>query len=258
LSLVFLPIFGFFIGLVLIALGGGGGGFYVGILTAIFNVHPAIAASTSLATIIPTTIIGAYGHWKAGNVNLHLGGIMMISAIAGSVIGSLCSGYVPEKYYNMITGVILILLTVQMLVQYLKRHKKQEETNTCEKRGYNLSDIIKASFFGLIGGVLSGLVGICGTAALVAGLMTLGCGALEIVGTSVFIIIGISITGFLMHLSMGNIDWKLVLLLVTGTSTGALFAPYILSRFDKEKTEKVLPPVIIIMTAILGTMVLMK
>ena len=93
-----------FIGLIIIALGGGGGGFYVGVLTAIFNVPPAIATSTSLATIIPTTTIGMFSHWKAGNINFKIGTVMMISAIIGAIIGSLCSDFVPEKLYNKITG----------------------------------------------------------------------------------------------------------------------------------------------------------
>ncbi len=56
MSLFALPIVGFLIGLLIISLGGGGGGIYVGILTAFFNIPPAIAAATSLATIIIRSI----------------------------------------------------------------------------------------------------------------------------------------------------------------------------------------------------------
>lgn len=57
-----LPIVGFLIGLIIISFGGGGGAFYVGILTAFFNIPPSVAASTSLATMIPTTATGAFSH----------------------------------------------------------------------------------------------------------------------------------------------------------------------------------------------------
>ena len=93
MEMIALPIVGFLIGLLIISLGGGGGGIYVGILTAFFNVPPAIAAATSLATIIPTTTIGTISHWKAGNVNRTLGLIMIIGAGVGAIVGSLCSDF---------------------------------------------------------------------------------------------------------------------------------------------------------------------
>lgn len=257
MSLILLPIFGFFIGLIIIALGGGGGGFYVGVLTAIFNVHPAIAASTSLATIIPTTSLGMIGHWKAGNVNFKFGIIMMISAIIGTVIGSMFSDYVPEKFYNKITGTLLLVLAIQMIIEYRKQEKNRKQ-NAQKLNKISFIDFMKATFYGMLGGIMSGLVGISGTTPIVAGLIVLGCNALEIVGTSVFVLVGISTAGFLMHLTLGNVDWKLVILLATGTSIGALIAPYILSKFNREKLEKCLPPLIIILTTVMALVVLVK
>ncbi|MEA4933098.1 MAG: sulfite exporter TauE/SafE family protein [Lawsonibacter sp.] len=57
------------VGLLIISLGGSGGAVYVWILTVFFHIPPGIAASTSLATTIPTTAVGTFSHWKAGNVN---------------------------------------------------------------------------------------------------------------------------------------------------------------------------------------------
>ena len=91
MSIILLPVFGFLIGLLIISIGGGGGAFYVGILTAVFNMPPAVAASTSLATIIPTTAIGALSHAKAGNVNLRVGRVMMIGALTGADVREICA-----------------------------------------------------------------------------------------------------------------------------------------------------------------------
>lgn len=256
MTLFLLPVLGFFIGMIIIALGGGGGGFYVGVLTALFNVAPATAASTSLATIIPTTTVGMIAHWKAGNVNFKLGSVMMVSAMIGAVIGSMFSDYVPDEYYNKITGILLLALSVQMFFGYLKQKKQKIEVETTKK--YTFGDLLKAVFYGVLGGALSGLVGISGTAPIVAGLIILGCKPLEIVGTSVFVLIGISTTGFLMHLGLGNVDWELVGLLILGTTLGAFLAPSVLAKFDKQKTEKVLIPIIVIMTFVMSWMVILK
>ena len=105
---------------------------------------------------------------------------------------------------------------------------------------------------------MSGLVGVSGTAPIVAGLTVLGCGALETVGTSVLVLVGISVTGFGMHLGLGNVQWHLVGLLAAGTVTGAFLAPILLKRIRKATLEKVLPPVLIVMTLLMGAIVISK
>ncbi|MGE4353301.1 MAG: sulfite exporter TauE/SafE family protein, partial [Oscillospiraceae bacterium] len=149
-----LPIVGFVVGLLIISLGGGGGAVYVGILTVFFHIPPGIAASTSLATTIPTTAVGTFSHWKMGNVNWHFGLLMLIGGVAGSIIGSLCSGFLPESLYNKVTGALLLLLAVQMFVSYIKKKGNGRETDQTHKK----PNTVKAVCFGLLGGVMSGLV----------------------------------------------------------------------------------------------------
>jgi uncharacterized membrane protein YfcA len=105
---------------------------------------------------------------------------------------------------------------------------------------------------------MSGLVGVSGTTPIVAGLTVLGCGALETVGTSVFVLVGISMTGFFMHLGMGNVSWHLVGLLVIGTMTGAFLGPVMLKQFSRATLEKSLPPMLIVLTLAMGSIVVMK
>lgn len=251
-----LPLVGFLVGILIVSLGGGGGSIYVGILTVFFNIPPAIAASTSLATTIPTTAVGTFSHWKAGNVNFRLGLTMLIGGVIGSIAGSLCSGFLPQNLYNKLTGGILVLLAVQMLVSFLR--KKYSKTKQADHVPSRRSSICKATGFGLLGGVMSGLVGLSGGGPIVAGLMILGCQALETVGTSVLVLLGIAITGFSTHLGLGNIDWKLVGLLAVGTMSGAFVGPLLLKRVDKAKLEKVLQPALFLMIVVMGGVLLFK
>jgi uncharacterized membrane protein YfcA len=246
-----LPVVGFVVGLLIISLGGGGGAVYVGILTVFFNIPPAIAASTSLATTIPTTAVGTFSHWKAGNVNWHFGVTMLIGGVVGSIVGSLCSGFLPQNLYNKLTGIILLLLAVQMLVSYIKNKRKKEDWQDVSQL-HKKSNTIKAVCFGLLGGVMSGLVGLSGGGPIIAGLMLLGCQALETVGTSVLVLFGIAVTGFITHLGIGSIDWQLVGLLTIGTICGAFVGPLLLKKIDKKKLEKILQPVLFIMIVVMG------
>jgi len=250
-----LPIVGFVVGLLIISLGGGGGAVYVGILTVFFHIPPGIAASTSLATTIPTTAVGTFSHWKAGNVNWRFGLTMLIGGAVGSIIGSLCSGQLPENLYNKVTGAILLLLAVQMFVSYIK--KKQNDAQSAGQTNKK-SNTVKAVCFGLLGGIMSGLVGLSGGGPIIAGLMILGCQALETVGTSVLVLFGIAVTGFITHLGIGSIDWQLVGLLTIGTICGAFVGPILLKRADKKKLEKVLQPVLFLMIVVMGGMEMFK
>lgn len=105
---------------------------------------------------------------------------------------------------------------------------------------------------------MSGLVGLSGGGPVVAGLMVLGCSALETVGTSVFALCGIAIVGFLAHLGFGDIDWPLVGSLTIGTVAGAFLGPVLLKRLDRGKLEKVLQPALFLMIAVMGVMELFK
>lgn len=259
-QIILLPLIGFIVGLLIISLGGGGGAIYVGILTVIFHVPPAIAASTSLATIIPTTAMGSFSHWRNGNVKLRYGFIMLIGGVLGTVIGSLCSGLLPKSLYNKLTGIILLLLAVQMFLSFLKKSKQKNKQTEVDGESNKLTKggILKAVVFGLLSGLMSGIIGLSGGGPIMTGLALLGCGTLEIVGTSVFVMLGISIAGFSIHVGLGNIDWKLVGLLAVGTTLGAFVGPNILKRFDKKTLEKVLQPIIVCMLAIMGAILLFQ
>ncbi len=247
-----LPVIGFVVGLLIISLGGGGGAIYVGLLTTLFGIPPAIAASTSLATTIPTTAVGTFSHWKAENINWHLGLTMLTGGVAGSIIGSLCSGFLPESLYSMVIGITLLLLALQILVSYIKRKGNLRKNVQEDDRTDERSDTVKAVCFGLLGGIMSGLVGLSGGGPIIAGLMILGCPALETVGTSVLVLFGIAVTGFVTHLGIGNIDWELVGLLTVGTVCGAFVGPVLLKHLNREKLEKTLQPLLFIMLVVMG------
>ena len=253
-EMILLPFVGFIIGLFVFIMGGGGGVFYVGILTGLFNIPPVIAASTSLATMIPTTAVGAGIHWRSGNLSLKYGLWMLVGAAGGAVAGSLCSGLLPQDIYAKITGIFLIGLSVQMLVQILKSRKADQKGAGASRK----TAVLLPLLYGVMGGAMSGLIGISGSGPIIVGLSVLGCSALQIVGTSLFVLSGVSASGFLMHLQLGNIDWPLVGLLLIGTVTGTLTGPHLLKKVNKSKFEKGLKPALFCLTVVMGILIVLK
>ncbi len=251
-----LPIVGVLTGLLTITLGGGGGAIYVGILTVFFHVPPAIAASTSLATMIPTTAMGAFSHGKVGHMNIRLGLYMLGGGVPGAIIGSVCSTLLPDRVYDTISGLFIVAISIQMLGHFLRR--KPQPADRVPSLRLQRSHIIQAVIYGLFGGALAGLVGISGSPAIVAGLSVLGCDVMEIAGTSVLVLLGVALTGFLMHLSHGTIDWPLVGLFLIGTLSGAWLGPKMLTRLNPATLEKVLRPIFFVLMIGTGTVLALK
>lgn len=120
-----LPIIGFLVGLLIVSLGGGGGAIYVGVLTTLFNVPPAVAASTSLAAAIPTAGVGAFSHWRVGNVNVRVGAIMIGAGAAGTILGSLVGPPLlkrlgRDRLEPVLRVVIIVINGILGMVQLLK------------------------------------------------------------------------------------------------------------------------------------------
>lgn len=223
-----LVVVGLLMGTATVSLGGGAGSVYVSILTLFFGVSPAIATSTSLATMFPTAAASAYLHGKAGHINYKIGGLMIGWGAIGALIGSLSSSMIPDNWYNKLIGVVILGLTALMIL-------KKQRPHTGTPRPTIRIQHLQAAVFGMIGGVLSGLVGTSGTTAFIAGLTVLGCTTMETVGTSVFILSGISLIGFLMRIGVGSVDWCLATILAGSAVLGALIGALFLRKLIKPK-----------------------
>jgi uncharacterized membrane protein YfcA len=124
---------GVLIGFVAVTLGGGGGGVYIGLLTEGFHVPPAIAVSTSLATIVPTVLIGAFSHWRNGNVRLDVGWPALVGGSMGAATGGLLSSLIPAHLYmrglGAMTLAMLLLIFLEAKAGQVPRLAGQDEEN---------------------------------------------------------------------------------------------------------------------------------
>lgn len=258
-SLIALPVVGFLIGLFIVTLGGGGGAVYVGILTMVFHIPPEIAASTSLATMIPTTAMGAFSHWRAGNTNIRFGFYLLVGGVLGAIVGSVYAGVLPQGMYYKIAGLAIVGISVQMLVQFLWRnHWRSHVAPSVLPNPRAPWRFIQSGAYSVFGGILSGLIGISGSPAIVGGLAVLGCEVNEIAGTSVLVLLGVALTGFLMHLRLGTIDWSLLGLFLPGTLVGAFLGPVMLQWLPLAGREKVLRPVFVVLMIGTGMALIFK
>jgi hypothetical protein len=259
-TLILLPFIGFIIGLLVSTLGGGGGGLYVPILIFL-GVTPQVAVATSLATVLPTTAVGAYSHHRMGNVDVYTGLVLGIGGIIGTLMGAYLANMIPSTILKEALGVLLIITTIPMIRRILKERKtanketkKQGNKKIDDKKTVTLTGAkrLVASFFGVAGGILAGIFGISGTPPVQAGLYSLGLPAMMVIGTTIFVLVFNSIAGIGGYLLLGRFDLTLTLFLASGTVVGAFLGPKLLGKIDQATLERVIPPILVFISLTFG------
>lgn len=268
LTLIFLPIVGFLIGLLVTTLGGGGGGLYVPILT-LLGVAPQVAVATSLATVLPTTAVGAYSHNRKGNVDVHTGIILGIGGIIGTLIGAYVANLIPPNLLKKCLGLLLLIFAIPMIRRFIKTYRKPKNHKTDIDSSTDAQKVVGedperetlklqgpkrifASLFGVAGGVLAGVFGLSSTPPISAGLYSLGLPTLMVVGTTVFVLVFNSLAGIGGYLFLGRFDVVLTVLLGGGAVVGSFLGPKLLEKAGKDIVEKFIPPVLIGISVIFG------
>lgn len=64
-----------------------GGGFIMTPLLIFLGVPPAIAVGTGASQVVASSVSGALGHWKRGNVDIKMGLILLAGGLLGSTLG---------------------------------------------------------------------------------------------------------------------------------------------------------------------------
>ncbi len=256
--LILLPLAGFLVGFLVSLVGGSGGVFYVPLLIIGFGVDPRIAVTTSLATMVPTALIGSLSHRDKGNLNLRAGLIFGLSGMCSALLGVYLSGRISTLDLEKIIGLVLIGLSIPMAISAIKRIKlpkapSETKPKTKPTRYKNLLSVA----FGAMSGFMSGLLGLSGLSFVVTGLYFLGYPASTVIGTSVFVLLFNTAAGLAGYLWLGQFDLFLIVLLSIAASIGAFLAPKVLSKIRSDILEKLYGPAFVIVLVAFGlTMVL--
>lgn len=104
---------GFLSGLI----GIGGGIVIVPVLVYFFSMNQKTAQGTTLFMfLLPIGIMGVYNYYKAGHVDFKSAGIMAITFIVGSYLGSKTAITIDTKLVKQIFAVSIILIGIKMLL----------------------------------------------------------------------------------------------------------------------------------------------
>jgi len=200
--------------------------------------YPApIAIGTTLFAVIFTAISGGYGHLVRRNLDkratLLLGGLGIIGVIFGSWLFVLLTAHV--SLLGLILGLAFLWPAIRMIWEgFMQGKQLQQEGNTIpgSKLGMGI--------FGIIIGILTGVVGLGGGYALVPGLIYLfGAPVYITMGTSLATMIPLAIVGGGIKLAQGYVAIGAGLIVAAGTIVGAQIGAAIIKRF-KPSTLKLI------------------
>jgi uncharacterized protein len=221
------------IGLSLGMLGGGGSILTVPIFVYILGFEAKEAIAMSLAVVGATSLFGAAGHWRAGNVNLRVAVIFGVVAMAGTYAGARLAVFFSGAAQLTLFALVMLLAAIFMFRDSTPR----AATGVAPAPDVPMP-LLLIIVEGLAVGVLTGLVGVGGGFLIVPALVLLGKVPMkQAIGTSLLVIAMKSFAGFVGYLDQVEVQWGFMTAFTAVAVVGILAGTWLV-RFVPQHTLK--------------------
>jgi hypothetical protein len=273
---IYLPIAEMSVNIFLIlAMGGGigflsglfgvGGGFLMTPLLIFIGVPAPVAVGTEANQIVASSVSGVLAHWRRGNVDFKMGGVLLIGGFVGSSAGVALFKYlqfigqidlVIKLCFVIFLGIIGALMFWESIRAIIRsrnpanRRRKLHQHNWLHglplkvrfrKSKLYISAILPFSIGAMVG-VLSAIMGVGGGFIMVPAMIyLLGMPTSIVIGTSLFQIIFVTANvTFLQAVTVQTVDILLAVLLLAGAVIGAQFGSKYSVRMKGEQLRALL------------------
>ncbi|HVE75852.1 MAG TPA: sulfite exporter TauE/SafE family protein [Actinomycetota bacterium] len=194
---------------------GVGGALLATPLIRFLGVTPYLAVGTTVLSILPSTVTGAWTYARAGFVDKRAAGWTALTGSLFTILGALLTRKVDGHLLMLATAGFLMVLSIKLLPG-----KKTSEPGAATD--IPVAPVWQLSLIGVGAGFFSGLLGIGGGFVLVPVFTQwLHFPLKTSLGTSLSVIAITVIPNIATHAYVGNIDWKVALLLAVGVVPGA-------------------------------------
>lgn len=228
-------VIGLAVGIVVGALGAGGGILTVPILVYVLDVQPYVATSSSLVIVGLSALVSMLPHAHSGNVSWGYGGVFGLLGIVGAFAGTWLATFVLPELLMVLLAVLLVVVAALMLRKaMMQRRPKLSDVTTSDgssnadtganERSQQIARIALTLLAASGTGLLTGFFGVGGGFAVVPALvLVLGIDMRRAVGTSLLVILINAVVSMLARLDGGvMIDWPLVLSFAVASMVGGL------------------------------------
>ncbi len=274
------------IGGILAGMFGIGGGFLITPILIFIGVPPAVAVATSTNQIIASSVSGFLSHWYRRNVDILMGGLMLVGGLIGAVLGIWMFkmlqtlgliDVVISLSYVVFLGFIGTVMFIESLTTLIKGRRKltKKESRKIRKEKRSLGEKIRSLplpfkiyfpkseltisallpvIVGVLAGIMVSLMGIGGGFVMIPAMIyLLGMPTSVVVGTSLFqIIFTTALVTFLHATSTQSVDMLLAVILIIGAVVGAQFGSRIGAKLKAENLRIILAVIVLAVCTKLG------
>lgn len=224
---------GIAVGIVLGALGAGGGILAVPILVYILHQEPHVAAASSLVIVGVTALTSLPHHARKKNVQWRQGLLFGALSVVGAFAGSRLSVLVPPQVLMTLFAGLLAAVSVAMLVRGLRARAAEKSPDAAPAPEGNRP--IRWGWVAVtatLTGFLTGFFGVGGGFIVVPMLVfALGLGIRAASGTSLVVMIVVASASLLSRIGTPvTIDWPLTLMFTLGSALGGMAGGPLSSR----------------------------
>ncbi|HWE75749.1 MAG TPA: sulfite exporter TauE/SafE family protein [Stellaceae bacterium] len=225
---------------------GVGGGFLLTPLLIFIGVPPAVAVASSANQLVGASVSGAIAHWRRGNIDFLMGGLMLIGGFAGSALGVWLFAILRrigqiELFISLAYAFVLTTLGALMMIESTRsllrrryglivRRKLHQHTwlhglpfKLRFRRSKLYTSALLPIILGFLVGILSAVLGVGGGFVMVPAMIYLLRMPTAVVpGTSLFQIIFVTaVVTLLQAVENNTVDVVLALVLLVGGVVGA-------------------------------------
>lgn len=178
----------------------GGGILIVPALTMLAGFSQKLASGTSLAAIVPLSLVGVSSYATSGNLSLVGAILIALGALGGAQIGTWLLDRLPVRILKLIFSLFIVIAIVSLFLVVPSRDAILAIT---------WLSALALIVLGVAVGILSGLLGIGGGAIVVPSLMLLfGVSDLVAKGTSLLMMLPTALSGTWGNWRHGNVNLK--------------------------------------------------
>ena len=227
-----LPLFSFFIGIIVGLTGIGGASLITPMLIFFFQVPPSIAVSSDVVAATLMKFVGGFKHWEQQTVDVQVVKWLAFGSVPGSLFGVGILHFIKRTgEHNLdhmmlqLVGMMILFVTLSALAQLLLL-TFFPNVKLPELPKFNLKTKLGRALAMSVGAVLGCLVGLTSVSsgsmfALVL-IAFFQLDARKLVGTDISQAAILLFFTALGHLTLGTVDWSLVLPIWLGSVPGVL------------------------------------
>ncbi len=228
---------------------GVGGGFLLTPLLMFSGISAPIAVATGANQIVATSVSGALAQWRRGNIDFHMGAVLIAGGVVGALVGVILlnllreagqAGLIVSLTYVVLLGGVGALMLAESLRalhraragkpsvsrrpgQHIWIHRMPLKLRFPRSRLY--ISAIPPLVIGAVVGLLTAFLGVGGGFIMVPAMIyLLRMPTNVVIGTSIFQIIFVTAVVTVLHATLsGTLDVLLALILAAGGVIGGQF-----------------------------------